>query len=230
MAKYPFRGAVGLESLTANPSSDESDMWYRSDKGQAYLDVGSGSAGLVPHGSHPLPVFGTTDAWYSLQPGGGVHSSAAVTDNRPYTYPVHPGRKTNLTGIRARVSVAVVSGSIRAVLWAPSPTTGLPDTLITDYGTVTATVAGTVSWAGVNTALEPRPYWLSIIPQTGLVLSMSRYTTFNPAVPWIAASPSMGTADWWNCLIGAGIPGAAPASFGSVTGIDFGPHIMVKFS
>lgn len=229
MSRVPLSSNAGLYSATSNPASAESDLWYRSDKGQPYMDFGTNSGSVGPNGSHALPVSGVTDAWYSLQPGGGAHSSAAVTDNLPYTYPLWPGRKTSLTGIRARVSVAVLSGDIRAVLWAPGGN-GFPDARIVDYGTVTATVAGVVSWAGVNTALEPIPYWLSIIPQTGLVLSMSRYTTFNPMVPWIAASPAMGTADYWNCITGPSMAGAAPPNFGAVAGIALGPHIMVKFS
>jgi hypothetical protein len=196
------------------------------------MDVGTNNAILGPHGSHPL-IYNTSNCWYPLQPGGGTHSAVGITNNRAYAYPLYPGKKCTLAGAAMRVSAAGAVGNLRIGLYAQDSTTGFPGALLADYGTQSAAVGGasTISGWTVSTALEPVPYWFVLAANTSTAPSMSRYTTFNQMIPWIITTPTMGTADFFNCVYSdTGFSGALPNPFGAVAGIDNGPFIYTKLN
>lgn len=232
MANTPQKSSIGLNSLTGNPASAEADIWYRSDEGRVRADVGSGAAIIGPHGSHPL-IHNVSNCWYPLQPGGGTHTAVAVTNNRAYAYPLYPGKKCTLAGAAMRISVLGGVGNLRVGLYGQDSTTGFPGALIADYGTQSAVTVGaaTISGWSISTALEPVPHWFVFVPQTTVAPSMSRYSTFNPMVPWPVTTPAMGAGDFFNCLYSdTGFTGALPSTFGAVAGIDYAPFVYVKIN
>lgn len=232
MANIPQKSSTGLNSLTSNPTSVESDAWYRSDEGRVRVDVGSNNAIVGPHGSHPL-IHNVSNCWYPLQNAGGVHSAVAVTNNRAYAYPLYPGKKCTLAGAAMRISVLGGVGNLRIGLYGADSSTGFPGTLVADYGTQSAVTVGaaTISGWSVSTALEPVPYWFVFVPQTSVAPTMSRYTTFNTMVPWPVSTPSMGAADFFNSVYSdTGFGGSLPGTFGAVAGIEFAPFVYVKIN
>ena len=177
MANHKFRVNVGLWTSSVAVTGSEADIWYNSTLGNVRGQVGAEarSAAIGPAGSHPM-IMGISNGWYPLQPGGGTHSAVAVVNNRAYAYPIWPGRKTTLSGASCRISAAGGIGNLRTMLYAPDATTGLPGSLITDYGTVTAVTVGAATIAGwtISTALEALPYWFVFNPQTTTPPTMYR--------------------------------------------------------
>ena len=234
MANHKFNVNVGLHTSSVPVTGVEADLWYDNAVGNVRAQVGAEtrSVSVGPHGSHPS-IYTMTNGWYPMQPGGGAHSAVAVTNNRAYAYPIWPGRKCTLAGVACRISAAGAVGNLRTMLYAPDTSTGLPGSLITDYGTVTAVTGGAATISGwtISTALEALPYWFVFNPQTTTPPSMSRYSTFNQMIPWNIATPTMGTADFANCVYSdTGFTGAAPATFGAIAQIDSGPFFWMKFT
>lgn len=232
IANHKLTVNAGLFSTAAeNLTSDEGDIWYNSAEGRVKLSL-DGVNGIVgPHGTHPL-VYGISNGWYPLQAGGGFHQALTVTNNRAYAFPLNPGRKCTLAGFAAYIGTAG-TGNARVMLYGSDRTTGLPGALLADYSTVSVATApgATISGWTVSTALKPSRYWVVFVPQTSAAPIMSGYTTYNPVVPWVIATPTFASTTWINCVYSdTGFSGAPPDPFGAIAGSTFGPFIYAKLT
>ncbi len=134
--------------------------------------------------------------------------AAAIVANRLYGIPLFTGDGGSLDVIAARCTVGV-AGNIRLGIYAPSPTTLLPDAKLYDSANIDVTAAG-VKFIDPNFLLPPDSMvWLAIVSDVA--------PTFQ-CVPVASAAPVLGMPAAFNTLpqVGLYAPhvfGALPATF-----------------
>lgn len=231
---HKFLVNLGLNTVAADVTGVvEGDLWHNTTEGRPKVALSSTvAAALGPTGFQPI-IYSTADTWHLLQPEGG----AATTNflpvlSRAYGYPLFPGGKCTLTGLAMRTNAdgaGAIGRPIRMALYGPSATTGLPGSLITDYGTQApvATTAETLIWT-VSTALQPIVYWVVLVGQVSTPTTVARYQGGSSQIPYISAAPALGSNDFLNSIFADGIPGAAPATFPAVGGSGNGPSVYAR--
>jgi hypothetical protein len=214
---------VKLPTVTTDPSdSTEGCLWYRSNTGQVLLDDGAPGRKITVGPFGNLPIV-TSTKWHSLPPHGAPATITPVL-NRAYALPMWTGRKAVLTGVAAEVTLLGV-GNLRAGLYTADSSTGLPNTLVSDFGTVATGTAGVKQWS-MSQNVRAVLLWL-VIAQQGLIsIGLRARDTWDPIVsddtPVLNANR--------NAYYRDGITGALPASFGAIDGTVQGPSAMVQLT
>jgi hypothetical protein len=214
-----------LFNRTTAPTSPQSgDVWYRSDTSQTRASDGNAGEPLTIGPEGNLPVIRPT-AWHGI-PAYGAPGTANVPVNRMFALPFWPGRRCTLTALAANVTLALVGGNLRMGLYN-SNDSGLPTTLVADYGTVAAGLTGIRSITGLSTVVRPVLHYLVVGRQGGVLnLGLTTRTSWDPIVsettPTIAGSLNAYYID--------GVSGALPASFGAPAGTDTGPALAVQLT
>lgn len=221
-----FRDFVRLPLFTSVPSGiAEGDLWYRTDTDQVRASDGSAGEPLTIGPEGNVPVIRST-AWH-LVPAYGAPGTANVPVNRMFALPFWPGRRTTLTGLAGNVTLALVGGNLRMGLYN-ADSTGLPTTLVADYGTVGAGLTGIRSITGLSTVVRPVLHYLVIGRQGGVLnLGLTTLTTGDPIVSEVGTPVIGGNR---NAYYIDGVSGALPASFGAPAGTDNSPALAVQLT
>lgn len=217
-----FRGLLRLAGLTSNPSSpDAGDLWWRSDLSQMHGSDGS-SVPLIMGPSGNVPVV-RSGGWHSL-PAGGAAGSITPALNRAYALPLWPGRSSSLTSVAVEITLLGL-GDIRSGLYEDSGS-GVPDSLVADFGTVTSGLAGVRTWSPTPLSLAPVLHWLVIVQQGIINVGLRARNTWEPIISETSATLSgLRTAYYAD-----GVTGVLPASFGTIDGAAQGPSALVLLS
>ena len=217
-----FRHLSRLFSTPSNPSGTATgDTWWRSDLSQAHASDGSATPLTIgPFGN--LPVV-RSSGWHSV-PAYGPSSSVTPTLNRAYAQPVWPGRACSLTAIAAEVTLLGI-GNLRAGLYADNGS-GVPGSLVADFGTVATGTAGVKTWSPSPIALRPALYWLVIVQQGLINISLRSRDTWDPIVSETTAV----LAGNRNSYFIDGVSGVLPGTFGAISGTVQGPSALVQLS
>lgn len=214
---------VRLPNVSTDPSDASAGcMWYRSDTGEYFGDDGltGRKIKIGPFGNVPV-VYSTQ--WHSL-PAYGAPATITPTLNRAYAVPFWPGRKCVITGVAAEVTLLGV-GNLRAGLYTANASTGAPNNLIQDFGTVATGAAGVKTWS-VSQNARPVLLWL-VLAQQGLIsIGLRARDTWDPIVS--DSSPVLNANR--NAYYKDGFSGAFPASFGAVDGTTQGPSAMLQLT
>lgn len=166
------------------------------------------------------PVISTTK-WHVL-PAYGASSTLLVVLNQLYAVPFIPGRACNLDQMAVNVSVLGL-GTMRAGLYKGDPSTGLPTTLLGDFGTQPTTGTGIKAWTGLNTALPLALYYFVVVQQ-GAIATFSCLTGENPIV---ADGSASFTADR-QAYVQTPVSGVLPGAFGTPSGTAAAPQISLR--
>lgn len=239
-AHHPYTVNIGQYQASVEATGiAEGDTWYNVPEGRTKVRL-DGRTGIVgPHGTHPI-IYAVDNAWHPLTPGGDANIPLTVTNNRAYAYPLHPGRKCFFDRLAFHVETAG-TGDAAAALYLSDPTTGLPSSRHSYFGTASIATAPdtTVSafdlLVGDGLPVEPVLYWLVLAFYTSAAPVVTRFPSYSPFVPYPVTTPLFATdsSDFWNCLYsdtGFAGPGPLPATFGTVAGATVGPSIYVKLS
>lgn len=221
-----FLNRLRLPFLAGDQSSPlEGEAWYNSTLGQFKYQASSGIIDVAE--GVPLNSY-TTTRWYHTQTGNPT--TANLANNRVYAYPFVLPRKGTLSGIAFEISTAwaTTAGNVRYGLYTDNGSMN-PNTLITDYGLVAATLG--VKANTVSTVLNPGTYWiaLSMLGGAGAAGQVRSAQGVHFYIGDIAATPNFNAT--LNCYYSdTGFSGAFPGSFGAVAGIVGGPRFAIRFS
>lgn len=221
-----FRDLLRLFGKTTVPSSPAAgDVWYRTDTGQVQASDGIAGAQqpiIGPYGE--LPVIRPA-AWHTRPPFGS-QTSANIPADRLFALPFWTGRSCTLTACAVNVTLALVGGNVRMGLYQGTPG-GLPGTLISDYGTVSAGLTGIRQISGLSTAVRPVLNYFVIGRQGGLLsMGLTMRDTWSPIVS--ETTPTL-TGNL-NTYYVDGVSGALPASFGTPAGTVQGPAVSLQLT
>lgn len=217
----PYASATRLLQAVATPSNiAEGDLWYRSDLGQIHARDDSAVIPQIHAATHP---YIRPAGWHNLPPTGSVTTLVQVL-NQAYALPFVPGRECVLTTMSVNVTVLGL-GNIRGGVYNADQVSGLPTTLISDFGQISTGLAGTKSWSGLSITLKPILYYLVTVQQ-GVVATFSARSSWDPIVSETAA---VFGADR-NSYNQTGIAGALPASFGVPSGTSIAPSVFLQLT
>lgn len=163
---------------------------------------------------------------------GSAAQGPTIVVNRAHATPLWPGRACTLTEVSMNIGAAFSSpGTIRGGLYTSDALTGLPTTLISDFGTfVEAT--GTKSWASLTLALAPTLYYVVVTAQggSGGTPTWSSRNWSNPLITEANASAPNPNTQRTSHYTDTGFSGAYPASFGAIAGVNVGPTLGFKLT
>lgn len=221
MSGRRFAHLARFLSLAATPAgAGAGDAYWRSDLSQLHTSDGTGPVTIGPFGNVPVVRAG---AWHTLPPAGPAGSANFPAD-RLFAIPFYPGRPTTVQAMAVNVTLALVGGNIRMGLYTAT-TSGLPDQLTADFGTVSSGLTGIRSITGLSAAVRPVLNYLVVARQGGLLnLGLSSRDTWDMFVSDSAAV----LADNRNTYYRDGVSGALPASFGAIAGSIPGPSAAVQ--
>lgn len=169
---------------------------------------------MVTPGSGPGPwpdlPYCAPNRWYQA-PTQGSATTLITTVAQCYLVPFTPGWECVLAAVGINVSLLGLGTSMRGGLVLGSPDTGLPLTLVQDFGTVATSTGGNKIWSGLSITLEPRPYFFALAG-TGGICTLSARTGLDPTVA--AAAISFSDANAYSMT---GVTGALPTDFTSAT-------------
>jgi len=210
--------------LTADPPAmQQADSWYRSDLGQVHAHDGATVVKLGPPATHP---YIRPTGWHNLPAWGAAGTLVAVL-NQVYALPFIPGSNCTLTDMAINVTLLGL-GNVRGGFYNADQVTGLPTTLISDFGTLSTGLAGQKTWSSLSVPLKPILYY-AVVVQQGVVATYSSRVSADPIVSESAGSgPAFGSDR--NCYTQTGVTGAMPASFGVPAGTATAPSIYLKLS
>lgn len=213
-----------LFNRTAPPTAPEAgDMWFRSDTAQYRGSDGLSGEPLTIGPEGNIPVV-STGRWHLL-PAYGAQATANVPAGTMFALPFWPGRSAVLTGVAANVTLALVGGNLRFGLYT-ADTQGLPNTLVADYGTVSAGLTGIRSITGLNTPVRPVLYYLVVGRQGGVLnLGLTTRATGDPIIS--ETSPTI--AGNFSGYVMNGVAGALPGAFTN-NGVDTAPSIAAQLT
>jgi hypothetical protein len=183
-----------------------------------------------------MPMLRPGNQTYHQLPANATRVNIVQTNGTGYYTPLMVPVKTTLTelGVSITFSGAGSSGSVvRMGLYADSATTpGIPDALITDYGTVATTTNNVNAWfTGLTTVLQPYVlYWVLSVSQGGAT-TQPTLRGVNMVGVWGSSTLTTGVVGGPQTNAGA-VTGALPAtanvaSAGSTVGIT---EISVRFN
>lgn len=111
------------------------------------------------YGAAPIPYEGTggTNGMYLGPPAGVAITGAAVTANRLYMMPFFVPHRRTFTDVLLSVASAV-AGNCRLGIYRRRANSGMPGTLIADFGTVSVNVTNTDQRITISQALAPGWY------------------------------------------------------------------------
>lgn len=181
--------------------------------------TGSSSPVLQP-GNLPIVRAG---AWHSLPPFGAA-GTAAATANRMFSLPFWPGRRCALINSAVNVTVAAVGATLRVGLYTSA--NGLPQALIREFGSMSLAAVGVQTFPGFSTPVEPQLYFLTMVRQGGLAITLSARNTWDPVIS--EDTPTL--AGNLNCYYLDGVGGALPELHGPPDGSVQGPSAAVQLT
>lgn len=226
MAGVPVNIALRLHLRTddpgtgGTPAAENGDAWYRTDLGQLHLNDGVGTVPFGPRATHP---FIRTTGWHNLPAWGSPNTLVAVL-NQAYALPFLPGRECTLTQMAINITLLGL-GNVRGGIYNADQNSGLPTTLITDFGTISTGLAGQKTWTGLTNSLRPILYYVVVVQQ-GVVATYSSRDSWDPIVSETAAVFGQDR----NAYNQTGITGALPASFGTPSGTSTSPSIFLQLT
>lgn len=214
-----------LARLTANPpASSDGDLWYRTDTGQVHGRTGGMVARMAPYATHPHI---RSTGWHNLPPTGSSTTLAAVL-NQAYALPFSPGSHCTLTDMAINITVLGL-GNVRGGFYNADQMSGLPTTLVADFGTISTGLAGVKTFTALSTALKAGVLYYAVVVQQGVVATYSARASWDAIVSESAGGgPVFGVER--NCYTQTGITGALPASFGTPAGTALAPSVFLKLS
>lgn len=112
----------------------------------------NGSGGLA---THPGYRSGT----YYTRPISAVGANVAMTANRLTATPILIGAPVTIDAVQIFVGTLIAGSSAELGIYAN--TSGVPGTLIQDFGTVSTAATGAAIITGISRALTPGWYWLA---------------------------------------------------------------------
>lgn len=181
--------------------------------------TGSSSPVLQP-GNLPIVRAG---AWHSLPPFGSA-GTAAATANRLFALPFWPGRRCALINSAVNVTVAAIGATLRVGLYTSA--NGLPQSLVREFGSMSLAAVGVQQFPGFSTPIEPQLYFLSMVRQGGLAITLSARDTWDPVIS--EAAPTL--AGNLNAYYIDGVSGALPEEYGPPAGTIQGPSASVQLT
>lgn len=167
--------------------------------------------------------------WYAMIPGGGI-AAAAATLSREVCFPLMVSQAYTLTGLAVEMTVAGASSHVfRAGMRADA--SGIPGTLLHDFGTVVGTAIAVRSsgWSAgaISVALTPGTlYWITGTAQVGTVATYRVASGANPFIGMSTVTLSLGA----NCYYQSTITGALPSTFTIAGSSTSEPRILVQLT
>lgn len=154
-----------------------------------------------------------------------VRSSKAVTLNAMYLTPFSLFSAATLTALAFELTSSTAGALVRIGFYTPS-TALLPQTLITDLGTFTASAIGLRTITGLSQPLNSGAGWCAMVFQTAAP-SVRHGAGWNPYVSSVNFPTGAG-AGWNTAYVQTGVAGALPATVGAIVDTD-APVIGLKF-
>lgn len=217
MVGIPVNAPLRLHTRTTDAvSPEDGDVWYRTDLGQVHTYDGVGTVPLLG-ATHP---YIRTNAWHNLPPSGDATTLIQVL-NQAYALPFVPGRECTLTQMAVNITLLGL-GNVRGGIYAADQNSGLPTTLISDFGTISTGLTGQKTWTGLSVSLRPILYYLVTVQQ-GIVATFSARSSWDPIVSETATVFGQDR----NSYNQTGITGALPASFGTPSGTSIAPSVFL---
>lgn len=217
----PYVSATRLLRVTATPPNiAEGDIWYRSDLGQIHARDDALVVPQIHAATHP---YIRSTAWHNLPPTGTSTTLVQVL-NQAYAMPFVPGRECTLTAMSVNVTLLGL-GNIRGGIYSADQNSGLPTTLISDFGQISTGLAGIKTWSSLSVGLKPILYYM-ITVQQGVVATFSARSSWDPIVSETTAVFGQDR----NSYNQTGITGALPASFGTPSGTSIAPSVFLQLT
>ncbi len=173
-----------------------------------------------------LPLSQVPRADYA-QIGGAivVRSSKAATLNAMYLTPFSLFTAATLSAIAFELTSSTATAVVRLGFYSPS-TALLPQTLIIDLGTFTASTTGLRTITGLSQVLNSGLNWCAMVFQTAAP-SVRHGAGWNPYVSSVTFPTGAG-AGWNIAYVQTGVTGALPGTIGTISDTD-APVIGLKF-
>lgn len=189
-----------------------------------------GSNGIYSDANANFPIV-STGRWHVDGQGSGAQGPTIVV-SRAYATPVWPGRACTLTDVAMNIGAASSTpGTVRAGLYASDSATGLPSSLVADWGTVVESAASKI-WSTLAQPLAPVLYW-SVFALQGASGGTPTWSGRNITHPLVteanAGTPNPNTNRTAH-YSDTGFSGAFPSTFGALAGIIVGPSVAYKFT
>lgn len=222
-------GAPALSTLTT-----KGDTWVATGSGTV-ARLGVGSDGQVPIAN----ANETTGTAWAFPASTHLFNSGAYTANAPYVsstlaltndrlYLCKPfiirKRRTFSRIAVNHISGTSSTGSIRIGLYVPTDADGLPTTLLTEYGTVSATSAAAVKPVTTTFTLEPGIYFPAVVGQfTGTAPTLAAVGNGTPPI-----YPDPYTIGAGNTMpIQASVSGAMPSTLTISSSVNTSPVVYL---
>lgn len=214
-----------LTHLTSDPPTmGQGDHWWRTDLGQLHAHNGSVVAKMGPPATHP---YIRPSGWHNL-PSAGSTTTLAVVLNQAYALPFIPGVHCTLEAMAINITLLGL-GNVRGGFYNAHQVSGLPSTLISDFGTISTGLAGVKTFSSLSVALKAGVLYYAVVVQQGVVATYSARASWDPIVSEASGvGPQFGVDR--NAYNQTGITGALPASFGTPSGTSLAPAIFLQLS
>lgn len=222
-------GAVSLEARSTDPAvTANGDLWFRSDRRELRQKMGSDIVVVNAEATWPM-VFTGADKWTLTTPGGIMAVTPVPVINQLMATPIVVPRAVTLTKVCCIVSTAGGSAAVIRAGLASGLSTGYPDTVLDDFGTVSATTTGAKVWTpGSPPTLKPSTlYFILGVWQVGTVPTIRTAQGQDALVQQDGVTPP--TNNNQNAYTKTGVSGALSGSFGTPADALQGPRWYLQF-
>lgn len=181
---------------------------------------------LNPRVDNNLVVPGTefVVGRYTVPPVSQANS--AITLNSFRVYPIQIRRRTTIDRIGISVTTGQASGVVRLGIYRDNGS-GLPGTLLTDFGTVDASATATPTLT-VSQTIEPGRYWIGGASQGSATAPTVQANTGSlPGITAVSLSEASANLNGYEMT---GVSGALPATFTINAAVATGHRVLVRTS
>lgn len=195
------------------------------------LTLVSGQIAEMPDGDYPFASVNSTwpllsyGYWHDLPASGNI-AGLAMTQSRLYCCPFIVPTPATITGVGIRTTTGVANSVARIGLILGSNNTGLPVSLITEYGSQSTAAAATGSLSGMSSLVNPgQLYFIGVAIQGGAP-TLQVGTAKEPLVADMGSAPAFQVRTAYHY---SNITAALPATYGVPAGSSQGPDVGIRF-